>query len=92
MHWLYLLLAFGTLLLAIFSTSGTLIAFWLVASLVLLLAWARGFYLDRVGGTEQDPSTMIDPVELRRLRELAEARRQQARQAVPGAGTEPPQA
>ena len=78
MHWIYLLLALGALLLAITTVHGWLLALALLAAVVLLVAWIRGWYLERIGGTERDASAMIDPLELRRLRELAEARKREA--------------
>ena len=47
----------------------------LLASLGLFVAWIMGRHARRLGETSRDPSMMIDPAELRRLRELAEARR-----------------
>ncbi len=78
MHWLYLLFAFGTLLLAILSNGVGMLAFWLLASLALFIAWARGWFIARVGTDDQSAPMIIDPVELHRLREQAAARRQQA--------------
>jgi hypothetical protein len=47
----------------------------LLVSLVLFVAWAMGLYAARVGSGSRDESQMIDPLELRRLREIAEARK-----------------
>jgi len=48
----------------------------LLAALGFLLAWARGWYVAKIGDASQrDALPMIDPAELRRLREQAEARR-----------------
>ncbi len=47
----------------------------------LFVAWIMGWYAARVGSNARDESQMIDPVELRRLREIAEARK---------AGLQPP--
>ena len=87
MHWLYLLLAIGALLLAITTVHGWVLALSLLVALVLFLAWMRGWYMERVGGREVDHSAMIDPLELRRLRELAEARRREAAAASSPAAT-----
>lgn len=81
MHWLYLLLALGALWLALVTPHGWLLALALLAALALFVAWMRGWYLDRVGGLQRDESAIIDPLELRRLRELAEARKREAAQA-----------
>jgi hypothetical protein len=78
MHWLYLLLALGALLLAVTTVHGWLLVLSLLAAVVLFVAWIRGWYQERVGDSQRDESTMIDPLELRRLRELAEARKREA--------------
>lgn len=88
MHWLYLLLAIGALLFALTTRSGGLLALCLLASAGFLLAWAAGWYRERVGDSRRDEMAMIDPLELRRMRELAEARRREA--AAAQAGEAPP--
>ncbi len=75
MHWLYLLLALVALAVAIKTASSGLMALCLIASLVLLVLWLVGLYSARMAGRSRDPSAMIDPAELRRLREQAEARK-----------------
>ena len=75
MHWLFLLLALGALAVALKTSSLVLMAVCLLASLGLFVAWVMGWYAERVGSTRRDESEMIDPVELRRLREIAEARK-----------------
>ena len=75
MYWLYLLLAIGALLMALKTTSSGLMVLCLLAALVLLVLWVAGMYSARMAGRSRDPSTMIDPAELRRLREQAEARK-----------------
>lgn len=75
MHWLYLLLALGALVLA-FTTSQTwLLTLCLLAALGLMLKWIMAWYAHRVGDGEPDVSAIIDPAELRQLRERAEARK-----------------
>jgi len=75
MHWLYLLFALASLAFALKTTSfGLMVMGWLV-SLVLVVLWVAGLYSTRVAGRSRDPSAMIDPAELRRLREQAEARK-----------------
>ncbi len=81
MHWLYLLFAAGALVLSMRTTSTALMVVGLLASLALFVAWIMGWYAARMGDTRRDESQMIDPAELRRLRERAEARKQ---------GTPPP--
>ncbi|WP_372017190.1 hypothetical protein [Pseudoxanthomonas sp. 10H] len=83
MHWLYLLLAFGALLMAITTVHTWLLLLSLVAALALFVAWIRGWYLDRAGEASRDETAMIDPIELRRLRELAEARKREAAGPAP---------
>ncbi|KAF1686823.1 hypothetical protein B1992_05360 [Pseudoxanthomonas broegbernensis] len=75
MHWLYLLFALGALLLAITTTHAWLLALCLIAAAGLFVAWALALYQQRVGDSGRDALGMIDPTELRRMRELAEARR-----------------
>ncbi|AKC86707.1 hypothetical protein [Pseudoxanthomonas suwonensis] len=89
MHWLYLLLALGALLLAITTVHGWLLLLSLLAALALFVAWIRGWYLERIGGRQQDELAMIDPVELRRLRELVEARKREAANPPPQDPTSP---
>ncbi len=85
MYWLYLLLAIGALLMALKTTSSGLMVLCLLAALVLLVLWVAGMYSARMAGRSRDPSTMIDPVELRRLREQAEARKAAAGNGDPSA-------
>ena len=75
MHWLLLLLAVGALAVALMATSVGLAAVCVLAALVLLVAWVLGWYSARVGARSRDESAMIDPMEVRRLREQAEARK-----------------
>lgn len=81
MHWLFLLLALGALILAFSTPHMWLLVLSLLAALALLLAWVRGWYASRIGEVQRHAGTMVDPVELRRLRELAQARRSGAVQA-----------
>ncbi|KAF1691282.1 hypothetical protein [Pseudoxanthomonas koreensis] len=78
MHWLYLLLALGAMLLALTTVHGWLLVLSLLAAVALSVAWIRGWYQERIGDNQRDESAMIDPLELRRLRELAEARKREA--------------
>ena len=85
MYWLYLLLAIGALLMALKTTSSGLMVLCLLAALVLLVLWVAGMYSARMAGRSRDPSLMIAPVELRRLREQAEARKAAAGNGDPSA-------
>ena len=75
MHWLFLLLALAAMGVALRTTSLALMLLCLLASLGLVIAWIMGWYAARVGSGSRDQSQMIDPAELRRLREIAEARK-----------------
>ena len=56
----------------------------------LLLAWVLGLMAQRVGSRSRDDSALLDPAELRRLREQAEARRvAAAAEVAPPDGTAP---
>lgn len=82
MHWLFLLLGLGAMAFAFRTPSPLLMGAAMLASLSLLVAWMVGLYNARMGGTRRDEGTMVDPDELRRLRELADARRAQAAEAA----------
>ena len=75
MHWLFLLLAVGLLGVALKTSSMALMAACLLGSLGLFVAWIMALYAARIGSTQRDETQMIDPMELRRLRELAAARK-----------------
>ena len=75
MHWLYLLLALAAMAVAIKTTSTGLMLLCMLAALALIVLWLAGLYSARMAGRSRDPSAMIDPAELRRLREQAEARK-----------------
>ena len=75
MHWLFLLLAFVAMAFAFMTTSSTAMALCLLAALVLFVLWVVGLYSARVAGQSRDATMMIDPAELRRLRDLADARK-----------------
>ncbi|MEO5629875.1 MAG: hypothetical protein ABIQ62_08925 [Thermomonas sp.] len=75
MHWLFLLLAVAAMAVAMKTASSGLMALCLIAALVLLVLWLAGLYSVRMAGRGRDVSAMIDPAELRRMREQAEARK-----------------
>jgi hypothetical protein len=83
MPWVYLLLAVAAFAVAFKTTSIALASICLLAALGLLLAFTLGLLAQRVGSRSRDEATMLDPVELRRLREQAEARRAGAPPAEP---------
>lgn len=75
MHWLSLLIGFAVLVMSFLTpNSAVMVLCWLVA-LVLFGYWLAAMYSARVASQERDVSMMIDPVELRRLRDQAEARK-----------------
>lgn len=85
MHWLFLLLGFAALAFAVKTTSSVLMVLGLLAALGFWILWLAGLYSVRMSGSSRDPSSMIDPAELRRLREQAEARKAADRDVEPPA-------
>ena len=83
MPWLFLLLALLAFALAFSTSSVALAAFSLLASLALLVAWVLGLLAQRVGNQSRDDTLMLDPQELRRLREQAQARQAAAQGDTP---------
>ena len=75
MAWLFLLLGFGALWLAFTASSPGVLALALVVALVLFIAFVLKMASDRIGSRSRDEHLMLDPDELRRLREQAEARK-----------------
>ncbi len=75
MPWLFLLLALASLAAAFKTSSHALLAVWLLLSLVLFVAWIMGLLSQRVSSRSRDISHVLDPEELRRMREQAEARK-----------------
>lgn len=88
MYWLFLLFAIGALAVAFTTTSTAVLLLCLLVSLACFVAWAMGFYSARVGSVRDNAAPMIDPAELRRLREQTEARKAAAasEQQSPGEG------
>jgi len=80
MHWLYLLLALAALAVAFKTSSMGLLAVCLLVALGLLLAFVLALLAQRIGSRSRDETLMLDPEELRRLREQAEARKLAASQ------------
>lgn len=88
MSWVFLLLALAAFAVALNTSSVALAVACLLVALAATVAWVLGLLAQRVGSLARDDSAMLDPAELRRLREQAEARRA----AAEAAGAEPPQA
>ncbi len=87
MHWLLLGLAAAAFAVALNTTVSWLMAVCLLLALLFSLGWILGLYSARAGARARDETAMIDPVELRRLREQAEARKLAAQQQQ---SSEPP--
>ena len=88
MPWLFLLLAIAAFAIAMTTASVAIAVICILAALALLLIWVMGLLAQRVGSQARDDAMMIDPQELRRLRERAEARRGASAEAdgsTPGA-------
>lgn len=75
MTWLYLLVALAALAVAFKTTSVAVLVVCLVVALVAMIAWVLGLLAARVGSRARNDMLMVDPNELRRLREQAEARK-----------------
>ena len=75
MAWLFLLLAFGALWVGFTSSSTALLIISLLVALVLFVSFVLKLASDRVGSRSRDEGVMLDPEEMRRLREQAEARK-----------------
>lgn len=86
MPWLFLLLAVAAFAVALNASSMAVAVVCLLVALAATVAWVLGLLAQRVGSQARDDSMMLDPAELKRLREQAEARRA----AAAGAGTDPP--
>lgn len=75
MAWLFLILGFGALWVGFTASSPGILALALLVALVLFIAFVLKLASDRIGNRARDEQLMLDPEELRRLRELAEARK-----------------
>ncbi|MDQ3040511.1 MAG: hypothetical protein M3R16_12030, partial [Pseudomonadota bacterium] len=68
-----------------FQTSSVALAvICVLVALGSMVAWVMGLFASRVGSRSRDESLMLNPDELRRMREQVEARR------VAGQASEPP--
>lgn len=86
MPWLFLLLAVAAFAVALNASSMVLAVVCLLVALAATVAWVLGLLAQRVGNQSRDDSMMLDPMELKRLRDDAEARRT-AMAAGGGAGS-----
>ena len=76
MPWLYLLLALVAFTITFTSSSVLIVGLSLLAAIVLLAFWVLGLLARRVDGQARDDMLLLDPQELRRLREAAAERQQ----------------
>ncbi|WP_133501342.1 hypothetical protein [Cognatilysobacter terrigena] len=84
MSWLYLLLAIAAFAVAFKTASTALMVVALIVAFALVIAWLMGLLAARLESRSGNPAMIVDPAELTRLREQAEARQAAA------ANTEPP--
>jgi hypothetical protein len=78
MHWLFLLIAIGAFLVAFTTPSPAVLGISLIVALVLTVLWLMGLLAQRIGNTQSGEVLRLDPEELRRMREIAEARKAQS--------------
>lgn len=75
MPWILFLLALAALAVAFVTESVSLLMLCLIAAFGLTFAGMMQLFAQRVSSRSRDESLMLDPEELRRLRERAEARK-----------------
>ena len=78
MHWLFLLIAVGSFLVAFTTHSPALLGISLLLGLVTSVAFFMSMLAQRMGSTTSSEALRLNPDELRRMREQAESRRLQA--------------
>lgn len=78
MPWLLLLIAAALLMVALTTTSMALLVACALASLGLTVFSVMSLLAQRVDNSARSEAMLIDPQELRRLREQAEAKRAEA--------------
>ncbi len=83
MPWVFLLMAMVVLAVAFKTASMALMVLCLLAGLGLFVAGTMALLAQRIDSRSQDTSMMVDPLELHRLREQAQARRAAAQAAEP---------
>lgn len=81
MPWLYFSLALVALAVAFRTTSIALLVVCLLTALPLILTGVIRLFAQRMDHRSRDESLMLDPEELRRLREQADARKVAAGQS-----------
>jgi hypothetical protein len=85
MPWLLLLFAVGLFLVALGTTSMTVVILCVLGSLALSVVAIMSLLAQRVDNSARSETMLIDPMELRRLREQAEAKRAEAAAAATAA-------
>lgn len=87
MPWILLLIAVALFMVALSTPSMALLVICALVSLGLTVVAIMGLLAQRVGNSTRSETMLIDPQELRRLREIAEAKRAEAAGApVPSVG------
>ncbi len=98
MPWLFLIIALAAFLIAFTTHSVAMMAMSLLAGLAFSCIWLMSLMATRVGSGARNDAKILNPHELQRMRELADARRNQTtaptdpETAVTPAAVEPPQA
>ncbi len=82
MPWLLLLIAVALFLAALGASSMAVVVLCVLGSLVLSIVAVMSLLAQRVDNSARSETLLIDPQELRRLREQAEARRAAAGDAA----------
>ncbi|MDQ3288067.1 MAG: hypothetical protein M3Q42_07355 [Pseudomonadota bacterium] len=75
MPWILFLLALAALAVAFMTASIALMVLCLLAAFGLTIAGMMQLFAQRVSSRSRDETLMLDPEELRRLREQADARK-----------------
>lgn len=88
MPWLLLLFAVGLFMIALSASSMAVVILCVLGSLGLSVVAIMSLLAQRVDNSARSETMLIDPQELRRLRELAEAKRAEAA-AASGAASMP---
>ncbi len=78
MPWLLLLFAVGLFMIALSASSMTVVILCVLGSLGLSVVAIMSLLAQRVDNSARSETMLIDPLELRRLREVAEAKRAEA--------------
>lgn len=83
MPWLMFLFAIGLFLLALSASSMAVVILCVLGSLGLSIVAIMSLLAQRVDNSARSETMLIDPQELRRLREIAEAKRAEAAAPAP---------